>query len=159
MSSNSLITKRSEKFISNTKPSKDELDSYTVEVKSRTLKLLEAMVTHSHMNQKDIEKELGYKKSYLTKLFDSDIELRVDHVIRICYMLEFPASVFWKIVYEDETLNLDSFDNGLVRRLKSLLIYVYGKEPNKLAAALGHVEPDREEMKFKPYSFAESRKD
>ncbi len=139
--SNPFIIRQSQKFISETKPTKEQQDKHNEYIHSRTLRILEAFVMYSHMKQKDVEKELGYKKSYLTKLFDGDIELRVDHVSSICYMLEFPASVFWQIVYEDEVINLDQFDNGLARRMKGLLIYIYGSEPNKLADALGYVMP------------------
>lgn len=155
---NAAIISKKEKFRSDTAPSPGQVKEYTEKMKNRTRRILEGLIDYSHMTRGWIESDLGYSNTYFAKLLAGKIELRVDHITSICKLLEFPVTLFWAIVFEDETINFKQFENGVVKRMRGLLVYIYGDEPNELAKALGHIEPKRDDMEFKPYSFAESRK-
>lgn len=141
---NPFLVSNSEKFVSDTKPNVEALTEYTEYINKKAVRMLQSIVQYSHMKQEEIEADMKVCKSYLSKVFAGRIELKFQHIVFVCRVTEFPVSLFMQILLEDETLNWEDYNNGLVKRMRRALICVHGIDPDRLAEELGHVEPKRQ---------------
>jgi transcriptional regulator with XRE-family HTH domain len=145
------------RFKSETQPNDTKLKSHIEIINSRCLRLLSGLCKYSHLDQSQIEQCLGYAKGYLSKIINGKLSLRVDHIVSICELLEFPTIYFWQIVHETETIELsrtstdidedgiphgydNKYDNEIVRRMRGILIQIYSDNPDTLMRVMNHAD-------------------
>lgn len=66
---------------------------------ARLRSLLRDAIKLSKRSNRDVEKALGLSGGYLSRLFAGVMDLRVEHVLAICQVIDFPPAEFFRASY------------------------------------------------------------
>lgn len=66
---------------------------------ARITALLRDAIKLSKVSNREVERQLELSSGYLSRLFAGVMELRVQHVLDICTVIDFPPGEFFRAVY------------------------------------------------------------
>ncbi len=85
----------------------------------RVTQMLKAAVRFTGVTHRKIESEMRLSTGYLSRILSGKVELRIQHVLRVCRAIGLPPSAFFEAAYPSR--ELDPETARLVAALQELL--------------------------------------
>ena len=114
---------------------------------ARLRSLLRDAIKLSKRSNRDVEKALGLSGGYLSRLFAGVMDLRVEHILAICAVIEFPPAEFFRAAYPPRD-GEDPRGSKLQQALSRLHPASQPEEPPKAqpSEAAAATKPNEEEI-------------